>query len=206
MYSQKDIVLKLPEGKTFREIKWISVWCRKFSVNFGHIEISQNLEIPTPIEIQPLSQLEHGVKSGPITVVDAQTFLITDFHYDGQGPAGYWWASKGRHQNKNGDHLDDENGSQAPLRAYSGETVVISLPDEKTIWDYNWIGVWCEEFFVDFGSTRIPHSVQVPPSPRMLGVKPEVSVAPFVRLSTSRPHANKTLKKNDVTRRPIIRV
>jgi hypothetical protein len=128
--------------------------------------------------------------------------LVTNFHYDGQGPAGYWWASSGRHQNKNGDRLEDENGSRAPLRAYAGETVVISLPQGKTIYDYDWFGVWCEDYFVDFGSTRLPHSVQVPPSPRMLGLKPEVS--PFVPLITSRPQSapRPQRKRIGITSRP----
>ena len=70
--------------------------------------------------------------------------------------------------------LKDENGSEKPLRRYSGETVVISLPEGKTIWDYDFIGVWCEEYQVDFGNTRIPQNIRVPPSPKMLGIKPEV--------------------------------
>lgn len=71
--------------------------------------------------------------------------------------------------------MKDENGSPAPLRRYSGETVVISLPDDKTIYDYDWLGVWCQEFNVDFGHIRIPQHIRVPPSPKMLGIKPEVS-------------------------------
>jgi hypothetical protein len=70
--------------------------------------------------------------------------------------------------------LADENGSMKALRRYSGETVVITLPDNKTIYDFDILGVWCEQYFVDFGHSRIPHSILVPPSPRMLGVKPEV--------------------------------
>ena len=27
-YSQKDIVLTLPSGKTVKDVKWLSVWCR----------------------------------------------------------------------------------------------------------------------------------------------------------------------------------
>merc|ERR1712215_485410 len=34
----KDVVLRLPEGVTVKDIKWLCVWCRKFKVNFGSIE------------------------------------------------------------------------------------------------------------------------------------------------------------------------
>ena len=73
-------MLRLPEGKTLRDLAYISVWCRKVSVNFGHLELKNTVKtvtVPTAIEIRPLSQLDHGVKSGPINIIDAQTFLIT---------------------------------------------------------------------------------------------------------------------------------
>lgn len=173
-YRNKDLVLRLPEGKTFRDISWFSVWCRKFTANFADLRIPRSLIIPTPVEISPFKTLAHDVRSGPITVVDAQTFLIPDFTYDGEGPAAYFWASAGSSQNLKGTRLKDENGSDKPLRRYNRETIVISLPENKTIWDYDWFGVYCEEARADLGSTRIPQKVKVPPSPKMLGVKPEV--------------------------------
>lgn len=101
-YSNQNIVLRLPEGKTLRDIKWLSVWCREFKVNFGDIPIQRSLAIPSPVEIPALSRLAHGVKSSPITIVDAQTFLIPNFHYDGEGPAGYWWVTRGARQGPKG--------------------------------------------------------------------------------------------------------
>ena len=32
----EDVVLTLPPGLSSQDIKWISVWCRKFAVDFGH--------------------------------------------------------------------------------------------------------------------------------------------------------------------------
>lgn len=82
-YTNQNLVLRLPEGKTLRDLSYIAVWCKKVAANFGHLELRQIVKtatIPTAIEIRPLSQLDHGVKSGPINIIDAQTFLITDFH------------------------------------------------------------------------------------------------------------------------------
>lgn len=91
-----------------------------------------------------------------------------------------------------GLRLKDENGSPAPLRRYSGETVVISLPDDKTIYDFDWLGVWCEEFNVDFGHIRVPQHIRVPPSPKMLGIKPEVS--PKKKKALPRPPRRRRVK------------
>lgn len=173
-YQNKDIVLRLPEGRTLREISWLSIWSRPIKFSVADIMIPQQLIIPRPLEISPLSQLAHGVKSGPITIVDAQTFLVPDFHYDGLGPAGYFWLTRGGSGlAANGLRLKDENGGSNPLRKYTGETVVISLPDELTVYDFDYFGVWCKEFQVNFGQTKIPQAARLPPSPKMLGIKPE---------------------------------
>lgn len=173
-YVSKDVVLRLPEGKTLREINWLSIWSRQMQTSLADIHISRQLVIPRPLEIGPLSELAHGLKSGPITIVDAQTFLVPDFHYDGLGPDAYFWLTRGAHGlASNGLRLKDENGSTNVLRKYQGDTLVISLPDELTIYDFDFFGVWCRQFQMNFGQVRIPQQAKVPPSPKMLGIKPE---------------------------------
>ncbi|XP_013778300.1 protein Skeletor, isoforms B/C-like [Limulus polyphemus] len=172
-YSNQNLVLKLPDGKTLKDIRWLAVWCRKFRANFGDIYVDSKTELPKSAKIGPLTHTAHGVSSEPIMVMDAQTFIVPNFKYDGQGPAAYWWVSSGSQQNGLGTQLTDEKNSEAPLKRYNGKTVVISLPDDKTIYDYDWFGVWCEEFSVDFGHVRIPHDIRVPPSLHLLGVKSE---------------------------------
>ncbi|GLJ59614.1 hypothetical protein SUGI_1515880 [Cryptomeria japonica] len=169
-YADKDVVLRLPEGRTLREINWLSVWSRQTKQNLGEILIPrQQLVIPRPLEIGGFSQLAHGLKSGPITIVDAQTFLVPDFHYDGLGPAAYFWLTRGSQGlQATGLRLKDENGSGQALKKYVGETVVITLPEELTIYDFDWFGVWCKEFQVNFGQTRIPQLAKVPRRPRCL--------------------------------------
>ena len=36
-YNGQTLILKLPNGIKSNEIGWLSVWCVKFSVNFGHL-------------------------------------------------------------------------------------------------------------------------------------------------------------------------
>merc|ERR1712106_77831 len=37
--SEKDLVLRLPEGVTVKDLKWLCVWCRKFQANLGEIQL-----------------------------------------------------------------------------------------------------------------------------------------------------------------------
>ena len=84
-YRNKDITLSLPEGKTLRDIKWFSVWCDEFSVNFGDVTIPKNLDFPKPQKIGALKGV-HEISSDQIVIVDAQTLLIPNFTYDGEAP------------------------------------------------------------------------------------------------------------------------
>ena len=46
-FRGEDITLELPEGDlTTRDIKWISVWCRDYTIDFGHAVISSNADVP----------------------------------------------------------------------------------------------------------------------------------------------------------------
>merc|ERR1711971_1311850 len=37
--GDQDIVLKMPPGRKVSDLKWVSVWCRDFVVDFGHANI-----------------------------------------------------------------------------------------------------------------------------------------------------------------------
>ncbi len=36
-FDGEDLVLRLPPGLTVDELRWLSVWCRAFTVNFGEV-------------------------------------------------------------------------------------------------------------------------------------------------------------------------
>lgn len=41
-YNNTDIILRLPMGKRIRDIRWLSVWCRRFTVNKNRLLTSIN--------------------------------------------------------------------------------------------------------------------------------------------------------------------
>ena len=57
------------------------------------------------------------------------------------------------------------------LRAYTSETVVITLPGNLTVFDIDYLSVWCKNASVNFGHVIINKtSLNVPPSPEMLSM------------------------------------
>ncbi|XP_058062739.1 protein Skeletor, isoforms B/C isoform X1 [Anopheles bellator] len=171
-YRNEDITLSLPEGKTLRDIRWFSVWCDDFSVNFGDVQIRNELDFPRPTKIAGLGGV-HDVASDNIVIVDAQTLLIPNFSYDGEAPDAKFWVGRGPTPTSQGIRIPDENGKETPLRRYDKKTIVLTLPGDLTVFDIGHFGVWCEAFTVDFGHVRIPDQINVPPSLKMLGISPQ---------------------------------
>ncbi|XP_039760676.1 protein Skeletor, isoforms B/C isoform X2 [Pararge aegeria] len=163
-HTNSDILLRLPGGKRLRDIKWISVWCRRFTVNFGEVSIPPSLDPPRPRVLPEFKRLAHGLRSGNISVLDAKTFYIPNLHYDGAGPDAYFWVGNGSEPNPFGTKVPNEMNSLNPLRGYQGEDIEIVLPGKLTAYDVDWLAVWCVEYRHNFGHVYIPKDLDVPPA------------------------------------------
>ncbi|XP_044018684.1 protein Skeletor, isoforms B/C isoform X2 [Aphidius gifuensis] len=163
-YNNTDVILRLPGGKKIRDIKWLSVWCRRFTVNFGDVAIPSNLEIPRLKMLPEFSRLAHGLRSGNISILDSKTIYIPNLHYDGAGPDAYFWVGTGSEPNIMGTKVPNEMGSSSKLRGYQGEDIEIVLPGSMTIFDIDWLSVWCVQYKHNFGHVMIPKDLDVPPA------------------------------------------
>lgn len=54
-YNKKTIVLTLPENLTVHEIGHFGVWCEAFTVDFGHIQIPRNINVPPSLKMLGIS-------------------------------------------------------------------------------------------------------------------------------------------------------
>lgn len=50
------------------------------------------------------------------------------------------------------------------LRGYQGEDIEIQLPGNLTVYDIDWLAVWCVEYRHNFGHVVIPKDLDVPPA------------------------------------------
>ena len=105
--------------------------------------------LPGPEMVGWVAVLEphfHGV-SGMVTIVDERTLRLDSFNYDGLGPDVYVYVAQDR---------DFINGMAVTpeLRStpYNNETVLITLPGNVTLADFNSVSIWCRQFSSDFGS------------------------------------------------------
>lgn len=111
-------------------------------------------------------QVSNSIESNSLSVASLlQFWLDTDAKF---------WVGRGQRPSPEGLRIPDENGKENPLRRYDRKTIVLTLPEDLTIFDIGHFGVWCEAFTVDFGHVRLPEGLNVPPSLKMLGISPQV--------------------------------
>ncbi|XP_046627738.1 protein Skeletor, isoforms B/C [Neodiprion virginianus] len=163
-YNNSDIILRLPQGNRIRDIKWLSVWCQRFTVDFGDVFIPRDLDVPKPRVLPEFSRFAHGLRSGNISILDSKTLYIPNLHYDGEGPDAYFWVGNDTEPNPLGVKVPNEMGSLDPLRGYQGEDIEIVLPDNLTVYDIEWLSVWCVQYRHNFGHVYIPKDLDVPPA------------------------------------------
>lgn len=62
------------------------------------------------------------------------------------------------------------------LRSYEGEDIELQLPENMTVYDIDYLGVWCIQFKHNFGHVQIPRPEElwVPPSLGQTRVKVDV--------------------------------
>ncbi|KAJ8709908.1 hypothetical protein PYW08_009912 [Mythimna loreyi] len=124
-------------------------------------------------ELGALSALQHGVR-GRVFAVDSRTLYLQDFHYDGEGPAAYFYVGKSGSPSGSAagaTRLRDERGGAGPLRRYTGEGLTLSLPDGNTLKDYRWFSVYCDEYSVNFGDVSIPRDAEFPRPARVAALR-----------------------------------
>lgn len=95
------------------------------------------------------SNFAHDI-SGTLTVLDDRTLEISNFNYDGGGVTVFFYTGL------DGDFRNGrEIGPQLNGRPYNDETIILTLPDDITLDDFNGISVWCVPFFADFGNAQL---------------------------------------------------
>lgn len=155
-YDNQTVLITLPEGK-ITDHGSFAVWCRKFSANFGHVEIPSDFELPAEQTIGTFVNGAHGIRSGPVTLLDSQTVHIARFYYDGAGPDAYFMVGSGPEITHVGaTKVPNENGSTEKLGRYEGKDLFLTLPGGVDWGDVRWLSVYCVRAVTSLASIRIP--------------------------------------------------
>ncbi|XP_042225999.1 protein Skeletor, isoforms B/C-like [Homarus americanus] len=165
-YRNKNLVLRFPVTKkgqrSLNDVKWLSVWCRKFSIDFGHVVIPSTLSLPSPQSAEGLRSDKPVLTSPQVTILDTETFLVQDFTFDGTVQDAIFVMGSGNAQSS-GSQVSDEKGSQEPLSKYSKKSLYLTIPREVRNQPIQYFGVWSPSKGMLSSVTFDPNAL-IPPS------------------------------------------
>lgn len=135
--------------------------CERFSANFGEVLIPDTLPDSLPVTLdselqcimktqnEPFSLGEFTTRAhevaGAATIVSDRIIKLTNFFYDGTGPAAFFWIdSEPIPSNPTGKIAYDVGGScgAAALAAYNDEEVFVELPSSVKNYLGGSLSVW----------------------------------------------------------------
>ena len=148
-YNDESLTLTLPPGETLDGYGAISVWCALVSANFGSGPfVSPGLPYDRRGWIADIPLGEHDAE-GLVTIINHRILFVEHFYYDGRGPLVYFTLGA---MDKRSAYIDGLWLMPELVRAYSDESLVLTLPDGQTMDDWGAISVWCAEFNANFSS------------------------------------------------------
>lgn len=163
-YSNKDITIKLPDGKQIKDIRWFSVYDLSQLKSFGDVFIPDGFEAPQSEILNKISSKRGDTKSGRVVILDSKTIMIEEFTYDGRGEEVYFWVGVGPQPHKIGSKIPDEYGYMTPLGVYVKRTITLQLPGDMDVFSIDWMAVYDIKTEKILGSIIIPTELNIPPS------------------------------------------
>jgi len=153
-YTNQDLEFSLPAGVKAENVAWVSVWCKKFAVNFGEVFLGHSAVPPTTTPLPPptegdLTSRKYNV-NGRVILLNGK-IVIEGFSYTGAAPDAFFYVGTSGIPSGEGHKISYPEGSGSPLGAYTDERVEFSLPTGVSSTDVAWVSVWCRDYKINFG-------------------------------------------------------
>ena len=95
------------------DIKWLSVWCTRFTVNFAEIFIPPDPKVPRRFVLTRFPQVQGAnieiLRSDEIEILDDKTFLIPKLFLHTGGDKGYKFQARLRTSDNVNVDIPNEN-------------------------------------------------------------------------------------------------
>lgn len=169
-YRSQNLVLRFPKTKkgqrSLNDVQWVSVWCRKFAIDFGHVKVPRGIKLPQSQVAIGLESDSPQMRASAVMIADTDTFVVEDFSFDGTIPDAIFVMGSGN-ADASGSQVPDEKGSLNPLRKYSKKTLVLPIPPEVKGQTIQYFGVWSPSKGMLASVTFDPNAL-IPPSVKSL--------------------------------------
>jgi len=163
-YRNRNLNLKFPVTKKgqrgFFDIKWISVWCAKFSIDFGHVVVPAGLQVPQPAMGGALQGGE-GLRADYVMRSDNATFTLVNFSYDASDPGAIFVMT---YKDGTADPLPNEKGSFDPITRYNRKTIDLEIPPQQRAKTAYSLGVYSAGREAMLAEVRLDEQDRLPPA------------------------------------------
>lgn len=115
------------------------------------------------VQLPPINSSYRYLRSGPILILNQSTFYITSLRYDGKLNNAFVVArniSTGLFL-----VLPEENSFTDNLHPHWGQNVYLTLRNNVTIYDVDYVSVWSKRDERDYGKISIPKGIKLPENP-----------------------------------------
>ncbi|XP_023345279.1 protein Skeletor, isoforms B/C [Eurytemora carolleeae] len=175
-----NILLPLPPRRTtgipmdITEIKWLSVWCTRFTVNFAHIFLPTDPRIPRRMHVHAFLRLfaPSQISSDIVQLLDDKTIYIPNFFLTVGNNRGYKFkGSRRKTPEKFEIEVPNENNRLDDLRDYNGRDVTLILNGKASFYSIRYIAVYDDINGQVLGQVEIPtpEELESHPLPPALG-------------------------------------
>lgn len=163
-YTNRDITIQLPDDRRISSIRWLAIWDVRSGKNLADVLIGDDFEAPSAKKISDLSGSSNGIKSQTVILLNSRTIFIESLYFDGLSSSSFFMVGIGPQPSGSGTKVPDETGALEPLGAYDGQSIVLELPGNLTIFDIDWLSIYDTQINESIGSVAIPSHLSVPPA------------------------------------------
>lgn len=161
-YDDADVVLTLPSPLTSRDVRWLSIWCEEFAVNFGDVAFPSNVQVPRPTVVGQFTNDAVGLHSGNVTVLDVNTINVKAFtcscqQSDAQIVIDFFEATSV-------NMVTFQQESSASLDTAKQLRVSLTVPEPNTVMDFDFISVYSSDSNMTLTRLALPSPLYVPPN------------------------------------------
>nr|XP_040577912.1 protein Skeletor, isoforms B/C-like isoform X2 [Lepeophtheirus salmonis] len=150
--QNENVLLTLPGSLKITSIKWLAVWCLRFTVSYGFVLISKDVIIPKQEIIDPFSSIFGKISSGRIKILDNKSFYIPNLQLHVTEKGYHFWAGNStKGPNQNGYMIPNEKAQTIDLVSYNGNDIIITLPNHISMYDINYLAIYSSERDVNMG-------------------------------------------------------
>ena len=175
---KSNYLLHFPKEHTLYDVDWIAVISRRRRSILSQLLVDQDTKLLIPAE-KSIGRLRgrNGLTSSGVIVLDAKTVMIADLIFRGLAPETHFWVGLGHEPDEFGQPMAvDGDEDFKPVGRVDNETLVLNIPYGRTIYDFDYIGLWSRNLGVSLAYVKIPRELNVPPAADDLGIEPEVRI------------------------------